>query len=566
MKNKKVFALTAMMLLGTTALSGCFGGGGGGGLGGGTKVENSSYDATKANLSVATYDGGVGKAWLEDAIARFEAKYATATHFEAGKTGVAISLDGSKTKYSGNKLQEDGELKKDVYFTEAVDYYGLVTKGMVADISDVVTGSMSAFGESGTIEDKLDPTLKSFLTKGDGNYYMIPFYDGFYGLTYDVDLFEEAGFYFDDEGDFIGLKNFNNDRNAFKAAKANGPDGKDGTYDDGLPATYDQMIALCDEILAKGYIPFCYAGNYPDYVNRAFFSYAADYEGYNSFSLNNTFSGKAKLVKSITEKDGTMEATIEFEEVDITESNGYEVQRQAGKYYALAMQEALFGSTKYIGGKLNNIEYTVAQGDFIKSKYDAKPYAMLAEGVWWENEAEAMFALMKDSKGEGKMERRFAFMPVPKVNAAAAGDQTLFSINSSFAFINKNCANMALAKEFMRFLHTDAEMSKFSAKTSIPRSLKYEVSPADRATASYYGQSLIDMKASSKIVYPFAPANIAINNADNFEKNVWFGVSIANGTQRRDALTTFQSGNATAKQYFEGLYKYQSSVWSGLKK
>ena len=79
MKNKKIFALMAIALLGTTAMgsfSAC-GGGAGGGLGGGTIIEDSSYDETKANLSVATFDGGVGREWLLDAIKRFEAKYAT---------------------------------------------------------------------------------------------------------------------------------------------------------------------------------------------------------------------------------------------------------------------------------------------------------------------------------------------------------------------------------------------------------------------------------------------------------------------------------------------------------
>ena len=75
---------------------------------------------------------------MEEAIARFEAKYATATHFQAGKTGVKVSLDGDKNKYGGNKLAEVGSLTKDVYFTEAVDYYTFVNNGLVADISDVI--------------------------------------------------------------------------------------------------------------------------------------------------------------------------------------------------------------------------------------------------------------------------------------------------------------------------------------------------------------------------------------------------------------------------------------------
>ena len=568
MKNKKIFALMAIALLGTTAMgsfSAC-GGGAGGGLGGGTIIEDSSYDETKANLSVATFDGGVGREWLLDAIKRFEAKYATATHFEAGKTGVSISLDGDKNKYGGNKLAESGNLNKDVYFTEAVEYYTFVNNGLVADITDVVTGSMSDYGESGTIEDKLDGTIKEFMTKKDGKYYMLPFYDGFYGLIYDVELFEEEGFYFDNEGDFIKISNYDSAAE-FNAAKANGPDGRDGTYDDGLPATYDQMIALCDQIVAKGFVPFMYSGNYTTYVNRAFYGYATDYEGYDAYSQNNTFTGTLKVAKSITPKAGTMEADIEFEDVELSQANGYELQRQAGKYYALAMQEALFGSTKYIGGSYNGLDYTVAQGEFIKSKYSAKRYAMLAEGVWWENEANPTFVEIENLKAEKKSDRRFAFMPVPKVNAAAAGEQTMFSVNSSFGFINKNCANMELAKEFMRFLHTDAEMSKFSAKTSIPRSLKYQVSEEDRATATPYGQSVIDMRQNAKVVYPFSAADIVTNNQANFQKDTWCGLADkGDGKGLNNAFTAFKDSKATAKEFFNGLWIYQKGRWNTLVK
>lgn len=567
MKSKKLTALLAMVMISATAMtafSGC----------GGTIVQNDDYDPTKANLSVATFDGGVGRAWLEEAIERFEAMYATATHFQEGKTGVKISLDGDKNKYTGSKLAESGNLNKDVYFTEAVEYYTFVNSDLVADISDVVTGSMEAYGESGTIEDKIDPNVKEFMTAKDGKYYMIPFYDGYYGFTYDIELFEEEGFYFDKAGDFIGLDEnaTEEERAEFEAAKSNGPDGKPNTYDDGLPATYQDMITLCDRIVAKGCVPFCYSGNYTGYVNRAFISYVADYEGYDAFSVNKTFSGKnVKLAKTITEIPGQIEASIEFETVDITPSNGYQVARQAGRYYALKMQEELFGSTKYIGGKHNGLDYTVAQSDFIKSKYTAAPYAILAEGVWWENEANATFVQLETQKGESKMDRRFGYMPIPKVNAAAAGDQTMFSVNSSFGFINKNATNMELAKEFMRFLHTDVEMSKFSAKTSIPRSLSYEVSEEDRATATNYGKSVIDMRSQSKVVYPFSSLDIVVNNASYFDNDNWFFLSTVNGKTLNNPFAAFMPDkngktSATALSYFNGALTRKTSVWSALVK
>ena len=521
-------------------------------------INGCGIEKPKATLSIATFGGGIGKAWLEDAIARFEEKYATATYFEEGTKGVEIDLDADTAKYAGSRLAKDAALKKDIYFTEGVEYYTLVNQGKVADITDVVTGSMSAYGESGTIEDKLDGTVKDFMTAKDGKYYMLPFYDGYYGLTYDVELFETEGFYFDKNG------NFTKDKTKF----SNGPDGQPSTYDDGLPATYDQMIKLCDEITAKGFIPFCYSGNTTDYVNRTFYSWMADYEGYDAFSLNKNFNGTAKLAKSITPGVGTMEATIEFENVAITEENAYELQRQAGRYYALAMEEALFGSTKYIGGRFNSLDYTVAQAEFIKGKYSRMRYAMLAEGVWWENEASSTFVETKNTKNEGKMDRKFGFMPIPKVNAAAAAQQTMFSQNSSFGFINKDCENMELAKEFMRFLHTDAEMSKFTAKTSIPRSLEYEVSAEDRASTSYYGQSVMDMRNNAKVVYPFSATNIIVKNPAIFENNAWFGTTYFKSTHtiKNNAFDVFKNDQATALEYYNGMHYYQWGIWSGLER
>ena len=553
MKSKRVFALAATLLMGATtmgAFSGC----------GGTKVQDENYDPTKANLTVATYDGGVGRAWLDEAAARFEEKYKDATHFQEGRTGVKISVDGDKDKYGGKTLAEKA-LTKDVYFTEGVEYYTYVKQNKVADITDVITGSMATYGEEGTIEDKMDASFKSFMTKGtEGKYYMVPFYDGFYGFIYDIDLFEDKGFYFDDAGDFIKLLD-EEQREEFEANKSNGPDGVKGTYDDGLPATYDQMIALADKIAAQGCIPFCYSGMYNDYVSKAFRAYIADYEGYEGFNMNYTLNGTAELVKSIN-ADGS----IETEEVAITEDNAYELQRQGGKYYALKMQDELFGDVKYVGNSWNGFDYTVAQSTYIKSKYTSKPYAILVEGVWWENEASNTFADLETTRGEKKSDRHFGFMPIPKAPGKEAGPQTMFSSNSSFGFINKNCSNMELAKEFMRFLHTDAEMSKFSSKTSIPRSLNYEVSQADKANATSFGKSLIEMRASSKVVYPYSALELVINNSAAFTEERWFLTSEVDGKTLNNPFNAFKDSTATPAQYFNGMYAYHQDMWSALKK
>jgi ABC-type glycerol-3-phosphate transport system substrate-binding protein len=233
------------------------------------------------------------------------------------------------------------------------------------------------------------------------------------------------------------------------------------------------------------------------------------------------------------------------------------------------MQEKLFGSVKYIGNTYNSFDFTAAQAEFIKSKYGTKRYAMLLDGVWWENEADSVFTELETIRFESKSDRRFAFMPMPKATAAVGDEarpQTMFSANSSFGFISKNAANMELAKEFMRFLHTDSEMSKFSAMTSIPRALNYEVKEEDMATATHFGKSLLEMRMNAKVVYPYSSLSLVINNSASFTEGMWYLTASVGGATLNNPFTAFKNGTATAAEYFNGLYTYQKSAWNNLRR
>ena len=194
---------------------------------------------------------------------------------------------------------------------------------------------------------------------------------------------------------------------------------------------------------------------------------------------------------------------------------------------------------------------------------------MLLEGVWWENEAEPTFQLLETTRGEKKSDRNFGWLPMPKVDedrVAQQQDQTLFSANSSFGFINASCENMELAKEFMRFLHTDAEMSKFTAKTSITRSLQYPIDDADKAMATGFGKSIMEIRSNAKVVYPYSALNMVIDNASSFTQEIWYLVSATNGKNLKSPFNAFKNKTATAKDYFNGLYSYQKGHWNTLQK
>lgn len=508
----------------------------------------------KTILKVGTYDGGVGTAWLDDAAKAFEEKYAGVS-FNAGEMGVKVDVVGTKG-YNGATLL-DGTLDRDVYFTENVSYFDHVNKGNFANITDIVTETLTEYNETTSIEGKLDKLQQDYLKAKDGQYYAIPFYDGIYGMIYDRDMFNNNKWFFDADGD-IGVNESGN--------LSAGPDGNmETTYDNGLPATYEQFEELLSTIRGKTITPFSYSGFASDYVKRMLMNLWSDYEGYDQMRLNYTFDGTANIVTSIDGETVTTEAT------PIDATNGYLLQKQAGKYYALQfMDEILLGNSANI--PKNGVSHTDAQknyivGDLAKGEGGAKIYAMHIDGIWWESEATASFANYETIYGKGKQDRRFAFMPIPKVSADKVGKQTLISLNDSYAFINKNASNMELAKAFLQFVHTDAQMSAFTAKTSTTRSLQYEIASADEAKMSYFGKSIIEMKKNSDIVYPLSSVEKVINNPSYFSTDAWGWSSLVGGNPYKDPfMNLLEVSGLTAESYFKGLSsQYSQNSWNGLK-
>ena len=123
MKHKLSVLTLAGVMSAMLVLPACSGGKGGG----------IQEDPDKANITVATWDGGVGKAWLENAAAEFEELHKNSTHFQEGRTGVKIHVDASRS-YTGTGM-ENTNLDKDIYFTEGINYYKLLNTGKLADLT-----------------------------------------------------------------------------------------------------------------------------------------------------------------------------------------------------------------------------------------------------------------------------------------------------------------------------------------------------------------------------------------------------------------------------------------------
>ncbi len=541
---KKLISLILTFALALTVFAGC--GTIGVVEGGENGQQQIQTDASKASITVATWDGGLGSQWLKDAAELFEEKYKDATHFEEGKTGVEVNIIASRS-FDGSAMAFT-PLTHDVYFVEAVDYFAMYNNQQFADISDVVNGSLSEYGEDGTIADKLDDSLKDYLTCIDGNYYAIPFYESYYSFAYDVDLWDAKSFYVSANG---GWTDASGDR-------SNGPDGVAGTSDDGMPATYEEFARLITRISDADVTPFVTAGNAQDYVSNLLYQMWADYEGKEQMMLNYTFDGTATDLIEVSE-DGTI---TELEDTQITIQNGYMLQKQAGRYAVLQFCEDILLSSdsnhKIIDTHVN------AQKSFVRGGIaNDQPIAMIIEGSWWENEAKQALQELEDG---GYERHNYAVMPFPHATADQIGQTpTWLAMSNSYGFIANNSDNLDLAKEFMKFLHTDENLVAFTKEVNMTRALNYEIPESEIAGLSTYCQSILELKKTGDVIYPVSLVDEVNNNNIMFGAFTWAWQTNINGYEFRNPWLYFKDeANTSAEKYFAGQYKNFETKWSAI--
>lgn len=541
--RKKVFGLTMAALMSVSVFASCGRGGNAGG-------SDDPVDPDKTQLNVAVWDGGFRYNWLENWGDEFEKMYANHS-FEEGKVGVQVRVAPSKNLALDPVATNIKEMTEEVIICEQVNTTGFVREKSALDISDIVKETLSDYGETRSIEDKLSESDKAFYGNGTGTYYALPWYESLFGVQYDVDLFEENNYYFAAEGQ--------GDSNGFvrspSTPRGAGPDGDiTTTYDNGLPATYDDFFKLCDKMVADGVVPIIWTGMHKSYMNYFMQSLVADYEGFEQMSLNYTMDGTkaTSLIKSING------STITYEEpTEIYSKDGYLLQKQAGRYYALKFLERLIntkgddGQAKYI--KMtdcynSSLAHTETQGKFLRSKYtdSYETIAMIAEGSWWYNEATPYFNAMSSIEGAGMKERRIGFMPFPKADSTRLGEATYMNTWITNIVINANTAASKLdcAKEFVKFIHTDKSLSAFTRDSNGVRPFNYELTEEDKVNTSYYAQQMMYIHNTAKVVNPWSTNTLMINNLSSFT-----GAFISKG------YTNVVEGlrNISAEEYFQGL-------------
>ena len=479
-------------------------------------------DLTKAQLYVCNYSGGVGREWLDNIIKRFQEDYAT-TKFTADTEGVEVWVTDTENDLEGYWGQQiERGCKESVFFLEDVNYRNAILKGWVLDITDIVKEDLTAYNETGSIEDKLYADQVGLYQTADGKYYGLPHSQVPTLLTYDADYFDINGLYFGSDGE-LGKTSSDADLSA-------GPDGQTGTYDDGMPATYAQFYELCDEIKGLGAAPIIWAGasGMEFYTTRFSKSLRADFEG-SEATIGYTFNGTAThLIESIDAD--TREITYKAPVV-ITEENGWEYFSSAGYYYAYEFFENIYKNGYYSDSSFSSgTNHKSAQNKFLQGNLDDswEDIAMLVEGTYWVNEAKDKFTELEGKFSDASLkDRNLKVMPLPKATEAQVGQKSTYvdSINQ-LAFISSKTPTekVELAKTFLQYCETQESLEEFLLTTNLTRSYNVDYSDIYEDLCPY-SKSIVDMFSQSNYIVASSNSSVFRNGYDTFFSRYEMGTS-----------------------------------------
>ncbi len=527
----------------------------------------SGYDDTKTQLFVANYDGGVGSEWLEELKPRFEEAYKDVS-FETGKTGVELIVDPSRNYQGTGNLRTMKTSYNHIFFSEAIYLPELINAGLLYDISDIVKENTAG----GSIESRMKEQERDAIAAyGNGSYYALPHYEMYNGIIYDIDLFEEKGFYFS-ANPLPGSKGFIMDKDEQRTL---GPDGKTGvdavtgidySLDDGLPATTDELLALMNYIAVdNSMLPIIWSGESKQYSNMLLEKLSLNYDGDDASKVFYDFNyGKTSPVKNkiITSFNGT-EPVIE--EIEINERNGYLLRQSASKYYALDFMQQMYAKDRYYPSTATSGtgSHEVVHEKFIYSSIDPTqtPIAMMIEGTFWYRESTDILQRSVSEFPATSPDRNFGLMPLPLGDGV--DKQVLGNTYYSYCMVNGNIkgneAAEKVVKAFLQFAYGDSELRKFTVSTGTARQFDYELSEQEFNGMNKFYQNVWTARKNGEVVTSASTNDMFYNNISKLSQsyyNAWDAT--VNDQSYKVPITAFDNG-VTARQYFDSFRITQDS-------
>lgn len=619
--KKKVSLLMATLMVGSTLMAtGCFG-----------ETSEVVIDKTKTQLFIANLDVGIGRSWVDALSKKFEDAFKTYS-FEDGKVGVQIIPDHD-TRFSGEFAEQCNTDMNYIYFTESVDY-AMHSKYM-EDITDVMEqGAITGVDENGEltrestpISQKIDPFFYDYLNRGtdaEPSYRAMPYYLGMRVVNYDMDLWSDNQLYLakklapseivvqellkEEPNEAAAIASYNAEiAKLQKGEKSNywrfvnkdgkykvgnqevelglsaGPDGKYGTFDDGLPATYDEFYLLCEKMVGAGITPFIWTGaspNYAENLTRSLFQNDAGVDALKTFySLEGTVDNLVKLDSNgkVVMKDGKPE--LESYTFTGGQDDGYNIFRMDSLYNALQFVNKVIDNRTWTDTAcFDRTSMVQAQAKYLTQGHtgDGKPIAMILEGSWWQQEATPTFTVMeKVDKKYAKQNRNFSVMSLPNSSIERTIERikndekmTFVTANDSFMYINgkleEGTPELAVTKAFLSFISNDDCILTFMELTNMLRPLtpNYEEVDEERYNdLSAYTKRLVEIQKNANVVYPYSKSKFSQENSSLWSTFTTFpNATIGQHTYPIQAMRTQKEKGLNAKVCFEGVYRYFKTV------
>ena len=513
-------------------------------------------DKTKIQLNVFSYNGGVGSEWLDKVIARFEADYKDAK-FSNGRTGVEVVPDKTKSDVFGNMTTNNNH----VIFSEVGNYSQLVTQKSILDISDIMDkplNELTKTSDTKTLKSKMYDETIDFYSFNGGKIYALPHYSFFSTLTYNKQLMIDKNLYFAKDYNVNG----DLDSKFIHAAaedKSCGPDGKYGTDDDGLPATYTELFELFRMMKNRNVTPITWAGGemvsggYVNYLlNNVYLSLA----GKDQARFNYTFDSKDKTITIVEKFEGGKAVT---KQEKITAENYKKLNSELAKYQAIKVVDTILDNALWQSGDCDSTTTTMlsTQQNYIESYNRGAPVAMIVEGSYWYNEADDA-EYIEDTRNrytDFDAKNDYQILPLPRVYEGTYADVVDKNVGKavyadqadSLGVINANIAGnnelVELAKTFLAYCYTDESLKEFTETTRVTRSLKYDV---DVNKLDDWGKAVWNYTKNADLLLPYSSNSLYLNNRTQQSMHIANDFWAVNGKN----VYSYCKGSATAESYF----------------
>ena len=512
---KKITRVVTGLLLCATIASAC--------VGCKPKPDQSGVSEKLYPIRVHLYKGGFGSEWLNMLSKEYNETVLKDTDYEI------VFKETREAPY--DSLVPDmikGNNTYQLFINAENNMFEGIYKDVLMDMTDIVESEI----DGKPLKDKINgyEAWQSLYSKHGEGLMALPWDYSICGLIYDHRQFVDKGFYtfateesdgaelaaqgitFEKQGNRLVFKSSENEVNysAGDFILTKGQDGKYGTYDDGQPLTEPEFEAMVKRIKSAGVYPFIWGGSEigADYLNFLWQALFAQYEGEEE---NLAFYKLDSNGKNIRLYDGTEEV--------LTVKNGYDNVKMEGVKFAYEFFKKYFD---YTGGnaegwchpvcQIPSATHLNGQDRFIlgyqNSTYNPES-AFLCDGIWWENEASAMFKTLEDV-GRGKGDREYRFLVLPRFDGQTSDKSWYAACNTGVIFMAKdaNAERAKVTKDFVRFILSNKNLSRIAAMTGYVFNYDVELAAEDKENMTPFIRNVYEMYADKdRIAITDTPTN-----------------------------------------------------------